>query len=54
MSVFLVTFLLVRSDRVVDESLYAALGEVLLQAVTLSTEDGEEVVYVVLRNYMAW
>ena len=52
MGVFPVTLLLVWCDRVVDECLDAAIGEVLLQTVAFVAEDGEEVVYVVLGGYM--
>lgn len=49
-----VALLLMGRDGVVDEGLDVVLPEVLLQAVALVAEDGEEVIDVVLGSDMAW
>ena len=49
-----VALLLMGWDGVVDEGLDAMLSEVLLQAVALVAEDGEEVIDVVLGGDIAW
>lgn len=54
MGILSVAFLPMGRDGVVDESLDAVFLEVLLQAVALVAEDGEEVVDVMLGADVAW
>ncbi len=43
-----------RCYRVVDKRLYALVPKVSLETVAFLTKDGEEVIYIVLRNCMTW